>query len=358
MLRLLLAVLTLALLPTVRAQDTPPSGYYERGDSLVFVLDPADYGLNAPTRVWVTGAFRGWDDSAARSAWDLALGGDGLWRLGIANRDGGTVAPGSPFKFRTGDGVWLDAPSYAPNQQGGNLVYRFGVESPRLRAQMTPEGNVLVWPTGDGVTRPLDASAYRVERWDGTPVDVAHVAPVDATETLLRPAQPLDPHLVYYASLPGQDLRARVRFDRIWRTLVSDKPLGAIATDDETTFRVFSPRATDVTLYVYPTRDATVLEGTIAMMRRDDDGVWEATLGGDLSGNYYDFRVRGPAGPGSRFYEQTGMHATDPYALVSDDGFGRARVWRDTPPPAPVRGGRPSTGEIVVVPTSRRRLHA
>lgn len=347
MLRTLLAVLALTVLPAAYAQSTPPSGYEERGDSLIFVLDPADYGLDAPARVWVTGAFRGWDDSTAPSMWDLAPGDDGVWRLGIANRDGGTVAPGSPFKFRTGDGVWLDAPSYASNQQGGNLVYRFGVESPRLRAQMTPEGNVLVWPTGDGITRPTEASAYRIELWDGTPVEVAHVAPVDATETLLRPADPLDTRHVYYASLPDQNLRARVRFDRLWRTLVSDKELGAIPSDDETTFRVFAPRADEVTLYVYPTRNASVLQGTVAMMSRDTEGVWEATLGGDLSGSYYDFRVRGPAGPGSRFYEQTGMHATDPYALVSDDGFGRARVWRDTPPPAPVRGGRPSTGEIV-----------
>jgi pullulanase/glycogen debranching enzyme len=347
MLRLLLAALALILAPLAHAQDdAPPSGYQERGDTLVFVFDPGDYGLEAPARVWVTGAFRDWDDSTTSSAWDLVPDDDGIWRLALANLDYATIPPGTPFKFRVGDGVWLDAPADAPNQQASNLVFRYGFETPRLRAQMTPEGNVLVWPTGEGITRPLDASAYRIERWDGTPVDVAHVAPVTATETLLRPAERLDTRQVYYASLPGQNLRARVRFDRLWRTLVSDKPLGAIPTADETTFRVFAPRASGVTLYVYPTRTGPAY-ASVASMQPDADGVWEAVLPGDLHGMYYDFRVRGPAGPGSRFYEQTGQHATDPYALVSDDTFGRARVWRDSPPPRPVRGGRPSTGEIV-----------
>jgi pullulanase/glycogen debranching enzyme len=344
--RLPIALLAALLLApaAAHAQDLP-SGYVERGDSLVFAFDPGAYGLETPTRVWVTGAFRDWDDATAPSEWDLVPGPDGVWRLALANADGATVAPGTPFKFRLDDGLWLDPPAGAPNAEGGNLVYRMGFTPPRLRAQMTPEGNVLVWPTGDGVERPTEASAYRLEHWSGAPVEIAAVLPVTASETLLRPAAALDRREVYYASLPGQDLRARVRFDRLWRTLYSDKPLGAIPTADTTTFRAFAPRANRITLYLYPDRTGPAAQ--VAAMQPDPDGVWEAVLPGDLHGWYYDFRVHGPAGPGSRFYEQTGQHATDPYALVSDDGFGRARVWRDAPPPRPVRGGRPQLGEVV-----------
>ena len=72
-------------------------------------------------------------------------------------------------------------------------------------------------------------------------------------------------------------------------------------------------------------------------------GVWEHAASGDLHGAWYDYAVYGPDGPGSHFTNQTGEHVTDPYALVSDDSWGRARVWRDefAPPAGPSAAGVP-----------------
>ncbi|MCL7959099.1 MAG: alpha-amylase family glycosyl hydrolase, partial [marine benthic group bacterium] len=82
-------------------------------------------------------------------------------------------------------------------------------------------------------------------------------------------------------------------------------------------------------------------------MEVDRDGVWEATLDGDLRGRWYDFTVHGPADPGNWFWETHPVHISDPYALVNDDSHGKSLVWRDGPPPPPVVGGRPAMEDVV-----------
>jgi pullulanase/glycogen debranching enzyme len=116
----------------------------------------------------------------------------------------------------------------------------------------------------------------------------------------------------------------------------------------ETTFRIFAPRATAVRLYLYEGRETPpeAADRTVEMTR-DADGVWEATVSGDLHGTWYDFTVHGPADPGNWFYETHPVHVSDPYARVNDDAMGRSRVWRDGPPPAPVSGGRPAMEDVV-----------
>jgi pullulanase/glycogen debranching enzyme len=103
-----------------------------------------------------------------------------------------------------------------------------------------------------------------------------------------------------------------------------------------------------VRLHLYRGKDDTPDRAQrVVEMVKDADGVWEATQAGNLHGAWYDFTVHGPPDPGNRFYETHPVHISDPYALVSDDSWGKSRVWRDGPPPPPVSGGRPRMEDVV-----------
>jgi pullulanase/glycogen debranching enzyme len=346
------ALLLLLAMP-LAAQPLPDlarqQGYVHDRDTTWFIFDAARYGLTAPTRVVVTGAFRNWDQDMNSPAWQLRpMDGTGVWTLAVPNPQYGRIGPSTPFKFRIDDGRWLDPPAGSPNAEGGNLVFLHGVQPPRLRAELRSDDTVWATLTGENVTRPLDAAAWRLTDGQGRPIPVAHVVPNTATETLLVPAQPLDPKRVYYLELPALSLKAHVRRDPWFRTLYSDKPLGANIDDGLTTFRLFSPRADRVRLYLYrhaddpPARAFRVID-----LEVDDDGVWEAFVPEDLHGVYYDFTVHGPADPGNYFYETHPVHITDPYARVSLDSFGKARVWRRTTPATPLRNGRPKMEDVI-----------
>jgi pullulanase len=218
----------------------------------------------------------------------------------------------------------------------------------RLRAEI--HGPTDIRFTIAGAERPTDRSAYRLTDGQAREIGIADVRPSGASGGHVVPASPVDPMRVHYLEVPGRGLRALVRRDPLFRTLQSSKPLGAIVSETaaETTFRVFSPRANAVRLFLYRGKDDAPADAVkIVEMRRDGDGVWEATEPGNLHGAWYDFTVHGPPDPGNRFHETHPARVSDPYALVNDDALGKSRVWRDGPPPPPVAGGRPRMEDVV-----------
>lgn len=218
---------------------------------------------------------------------------------------------------------------------------------PRLRAEI--HGPTAIRFTVTGADRPAAASAYRLTNGSGEPIAIASVIPNTATESLLVPAAPVDPLRVHYLEIPAAGLRTLVRRDPLFRNMYSPKELGArVQADGATTFRLFSPRATGVRLYLYDGKDDRPDEARrVVEMTKDADGVWEAGIASDLHGTWYDFTVHGPSDPGNWFYEDHPAHISDPYALVNDDALGKSRVWRDGPPPPPVVGGRPAMESVV-----------
>jgi pullulanase/glycogen debranching enzyme len=220
--------------------------------------------------------------------------------------------------------------------------------APRLRAEI--HGPRVIRFTLTGAPPPPQRSAYRLIDGQGRGIEIAAVLPNTASSWLVVPAPALDPMRVFYLEIPSLRLRAHVRRDPLFRNLYSSKPLGAVVADDltSTAFRIFSPRAYAVRLYLYRDRsDAPTQAQRVVEMVKDTDGVWEATLPGNLHGTWYDFTVHGPADPGNWFYETHPVHISDPYALVNDDALGKSRVWRDGPPPPPVAGGRPRMEDVV-----------
>ena len=177
---------------------------------------------------------------------------------------------------------------------------------------------------------------------------LASVLPNTETELLITPAEALDIRKVYYLEIPQQNLRSWCSFDGWFREIYSDKELGANISPDETEtiFRIFSPRADLVKLYLYEGKDDEQAYKQIDMVQ-DEDGVWEAKEQGNLKGVWYDFTVHGPLDPGNHFFETTPVHISDPYCRVSDDSWGKCRVWPATTPAAPLEEGRPPMQDVI-----------
>ncbi len=365
----LLPLALLAVLVGASAQTTTDAeraqGYALRGDTLLFVFDAARYGVD-PARAVVTGAFRGWSDDLDDPAWALAEGPGGVWTLAVPNADYGVVPAASPFKFRVDAGRWLDPPASTPNAEGGNLVFLFGAVPPRLVAEL--HGPHAIWVEVAGAGRPLSPEAYRIVRWDGTEILGVQVTPHEAHSALLTTGVALRTNQVHYVEVAVPEaprpLRSMARFDGLWRDMATQAPLGvhfehsfpAPIKEGETPrppsslytteFRLFAPRADSVRLFLYPGRTGAA-SGSV-LLRPESGGAWMHRKGESLHGAWYDYAVYGPDGPGSHFTNQTGERVTDPYALVSDDSWGRARVWRDDfAPPQPVKGGRPAMEDVV-----------
>ncbi len=222
--------------------------------------------------------------------------------------------------------------------------------APDVRFRAAIHGPSAIRFTLAGAKQPSEVAAYRLTDGQGRALPIAAVLPNTATESLLVPDTVLDVTRVHYLEIPALSLRTLVRRDPIFRNLYSPKPLGAVVAPDgsTTTFRIFSPRADAVRLYLYANGgDASDDARRIVDMVRDDDGVWEAPVAGDQHGVWYDFTVHGPADPGNYFYDTYPLHTSDPYALVSADSYGKSRVWRDSPPPPPITGGRPAMEDVV-----------
>ena len=224
-------------------------GYAISGDSAYFVFDEATYGLK-PTKVIVTGEFRGWDANMNVPQWDLVKS-SGIWILAFDNTDQAVIRPNVPFKFRIDDGEWLEPPAGAPNSKSGNLVFSPQVITKSLNAEITADGRIWADILGD---RPSDPTGYKITDARGNELPVAFILPNDARQTLIIPAEPLDRNRPYYLEIPSLELKTLCSFDGWFRNMVSTKELGANVHDDGTSIRLFAPRAEMVKLYLYNER--------------------------------------------------------------------------------------------------------
>jgi len=321
--------------------DQVLQGYGVFGDNLTFIFDEEHYGVE-PDRVVVTGSFRNWDQNMDAPEWQLKKTGS-QWLLTLENTDYSIVMPNSKFKFRIDQGEWMEPPADASNAEGGDLVFLKDVPTSGLKAELVHERLIWAIVTGD---RPLSPEAYRITDAGGKEIPVSGVLPNEATTTLIVPAQPLDKKRVYFLEIPDLGLKAHCAFDGWFRTTFSTKELGANIERDSTHIRLFAPRAERVRVYLYEGRyDAEAYRAED--MLEDEDGVWEISFPEDLHGVYYDFTVHGADDPGNHFYGTDPVHITDPYARVSDDTWGKARIWRKTEPADPLPHGIPALENVI-----------
>ncbi len=320
-------------------------GYANRGDQLVLLFDASLYQVN-PQKVVVTGQFRNWSAEMEDEKWILQKKKDQLWTLNLENPAFENFPPLTQFKYRIDDGQWLAPPAGAPNEKAGNLEFMSGFVMPSITAEL--RGPQVIWAKIEGMERPLQKSAYRIVDAKGNEIAVAAVLPNTADETLIKPVSPLDIKRVYFLEIPDQNLRTFCDFDGWFRTLYSEKELGANISEDgeSTAFRVFAPRAELVKLYLYQNPNDEKSYETFEM-EIDEDGVWEMLVNKNLKGIYYDFTIHGADDPGNHFYNKKEQHLSDPYARVSMDSWGKSRVWSATKPATPLKNGIPKLEEVI-----------
>jgi len=261
--------------------------------TLAFALPVKHGGVDpAADRVYVAGAFNGWQAAVGDEAWRLKPveldGEQALVWTGPAEKV--MLGDDLRFKFVTGENQWIhpmdDAPNCVqdsvgninrfvdPHRTGGHL-WRF-----KLRAALDLAG---AWSVAAGA---------------------------DVSSGSLRLA-------------PGDFF-----FD-----LGTDLPLGALVTAKSTTFRFFAPRAESVTVHACHDLAQRSTAASFPLARRGDlhgaAGTWEVELDRNLHGWFYWYTIE-------RADEETGGRAArtdvlDPYALAAvgrgGPGIVLAREW-------------------------------
>lgn len=97
----------------------------------------------------------------------------------------------------------------------------------------------------------------------------------------------------------------------------TDKEMGAVYTPEKTTFRLFSPLASEAHTVLYET--ATARDPlSVNTMEPVGQGVWEVEVPGDLEGTHYRFRVTTD--------KYRTVELNDPYATNTTGDDGHARI--------------------------------
>ncbi len=209
--------------------------------------------------------------------WQLAKVGD-MWTLEIQNPEFETIPVNSKFKYRINDGEWLQPPTDAPNESGGDLVFMKSETTKGLKAEIIDEYTIWADVSGE---RPLLKSAYKVTDAKGNEVAIAEVLPNTASLTLVKTAEKMDVKRVYFLEIEELDLKAFCSYDGWFRNMYSSKELGANISEEQTTIRVFAPRADLMRVYLYKGKDDDNPYHQENMIR-DKDGVWEVTFNENL----------------------------------------------------------------------------
>ena len=337
----LLVIVSLSSYSQSFTSDQISQGYAVFGDKLTFIFDEVLYDVQ-PSRVFVTGEFRNWDQSLDIKDWELEKTGQ-QWLLTIDNAEFSIVQANTKFKYRINTGDWLAPPASSPNNKGGDLVFMMSDKEGMLKAELKNES--LIWAEIKK-NRPLNPNAYLIKDAYGNTINVSGVLPNGATSTLITPEQPLDKKRVYFLEIPSLELRTQCSFDGWFRETYSTKELGANVNGRITSIRLFAPRAEMVKVYLYKGKDDQKAYRT-ENLTADNQGVWEVIFSEDLHGTYYDFTVHGSDDPGNFFYETNPVHINDPYSRVSDDTWGKSRIWKKTQPATPLQNGIPKMEDVI-----------
>ena len=206
-------------------------------------------------------------------------------RAGLARRAQGTLAEGSRAQGRRVLSNCLRRPGgrlgqYAPGQRGAARRHRTGRQPPdrrqrhlwqrhRAGSHSRPDRSA---PTG--AQRPGSLRKPRPRRsppWSSRP-------PPAATITTRRRQTP---RWTWDRRKPTRQVRK------------TSPPRSARSTRRRTTtFRLFAPGAKSVSVVLYDT--ATGTQGRVEHQLKGQDDFWELSVGGDLRGKFYVYRLDGP----------------------------------------------------------------
>ncbi|HXC99199.1 MAG TPA: type I pullulanase [Verrucomicrobiae bacterium] len=98
--------------------------------------------------------------------------------------------------------------------------------------------------------------------------------------------------------------------------------LGAVYSPTATTIKLWAPTASNVGVEQFA--DAATTVSSLIPMTRDSNGVWSATLNGDLDGNYYLYQIALPGPDGS---QPRVVQVNDPYARGCSANTARTLIY-------------------------------
>ncbi len=158
---------------------------------------------------------------------------------------------------------------------------------------------------------------------DGLEIPIRHVTPIrGARQFMISLERDMTPGCTYMIYKPGFRT-GYVDYGMIYDTPEFDDmftydgdDLGANWRPDYTTFKVWAPTASALFLNLYETGTGPTLKDVIEM-KRQEKGVWEVSVGGDLSGTYYTYSI---------IIMGNTLEAADPYARSSGVNGRRSMV--------------------------------
>lgn len=246
------------------------SGYCRQGNTLHFILDPSIIEIPFPldkVHLYVSGSFNGWASAIGDKAWELTPSIHfGIEAFSLSIPWELCYSPGKKqlFKFVTSTNYWLNVPKEAPN----SVIDKQGNKNYQLATRGT--GNHLFY--------------FK------TPIKQDYPKP---------------------QFLEWRKYKTPINYLSWLHSMESKLPLGAIVSDNSTTFRLFAPRAAAVELCYYDKLHSPHIFSVL--LNKNLDGTWETTMPENLHGWYYYYQIAG--GNFDNFsYFSTQHHILDPYA--------------------------------------------
>ncbi|MBT7743481.1 MAG: glycoside hydrolase family 1 [Opitutae bacterium] len=272
-------------------------GYARVGDQALFLIEPSLYPflLRSETKAYLAGPFNKWEKASGNDDWLLTPREDGLLGLEKPWVEMARLAP-FPFKFINEDGVWLNPPDEAPNVE-----------------QSMPGARNFI---------------FRKDR---------------SIRDLLR----FSIHPDFAAETMGE----------LTRRLIPEGWFGVRVESGETRFRLFAPRANEVTVHLSDNLPSFPSEKHSLGM--DESGAWEINLPNDLSGWFYAYQVGGSNEETCTDFNQS-VQVLDPYALacVGPTGPGIVLDSRTVGASIPEPFAAPAREDLVIVEAHLRDLLA
>ncbi len=264
---------------------------------VVFQLDPANYG-GSDKIGFITRLGRNWDHKdGSDKFWTPALGNE-VWLVSGKNE----VFTKRPDLSPRVESAWID-----------------GTAAIAVSLSDTPPSPARVTILDQQNT----AHAVR----SATAADTA--TPFKLTVIPKEPlAPPNGPYRVQVEGFgPAVPLVPRGILDDRDLSFDGEAVLGATYSPSSTTFRLFAPTATSVSLVLYD--EPTGNNGRIAQpLQPQAKGLWTLTLNGDLQGKFYVYALTGPGLDASR-------EVLDPYATNAVASSTRGRITAITPTALP-----------------------
>ncbi len=190
------------------------AGYYAENDTLIFVLNGSQHRDMdwVGQDFYVAGDFNGWGKAIGDPAWKMTpqrVGEELCFVLRVA-KDAFLKDKVCRFKFVSSKGQWLTVPASAPN---------------RVQDSQNHD-NYELHPTRTGEHQLYFEISQKTETLD-------------------------QDEIVWPKADTGE--RCKLACGKLFLSLKTDKPLGAIVSEEGTLFRVFAPRAKQVrAIYFHP----------------------------------------------------------------------------------------------------------